>query len=289
MANQEHINVLRQGVKTWNKWKEEYQGIRIDLSYADLSDINLSGVNFSGADLSGAKLSRVVLFHADLSGATLGFTTLGNLDLSMTKGLETIKHRLPSTIGIDTIYRSQGKIPEVFLRGAGVPESFLEVMAALTNKPVEYYTCFISYSNKDQDFAERLYADLQSKGVRCWYAPEDMKIGDKIRERIDESIRVYDKLLLVLSQHAIDSNWVEYEVEAALSKEDCTKRTVLFPVRLDKVAIESTDAWAKHIQRTRHIGNFAEWKDHDQYQKTFDRLLRDLEADAEKESQRETL
>ena len=40
------------------------------------------------------------------------------------------------------------------------------------------------YSSQDQAFAERLHADLQSKGVHCWFAPEDMKIGDKIRPRM---------------------------------------------------------------------------------------------------------
>src|SRR5207302_8972620 len=38
------------------------------------------------------------------------------------------------------------------------------------NPPNEFYSCFISYSNHDQDIAERLYVDLQSKGVRCWFA-----------------------------------------------------------------------------------------------------------------------
>ena len=42
---------------------------------------------------------------------------------------------------------------------------------------IEFYSCFISYASRDQEFAERLYADLQSKGVRCWFAPEDMKNG----------------------------------------------------------------------------------------------------------------
>jgi len=36
---------------------------------------------------------------------------------------------------------------------------------------------FISYSSKDQAFAERLHADLQNKGVRCWFAPHDLPIS----------------------------------------------------------------------------------------------------------------
>ena len=145
-------------------------------------------------------------------------------------------------------------------------------------KPIDYYSCFISYSSKDQDFAERLYADLQTEGVRCWFAPEDMKIGDRIRPRIDESIHIYDKLLLVLSEHSVASKWVEFEVEAAMDKEQSGKPPVLFPVRLDRAVMDSTTAWAAHIKRTRNIGDFSQWKDHDAYQKAFARLLRDLKA-----------
>ena len=47
------------------------------------------------------------------------------------------------------------------------------------------------------------HADLQSKGVRCWFASEDMKIGDRLRPRLDETIRLYDKLLLVLSKTSV--------------------------------------------------------------------------------------
>jgi len=36
---------------------------------------------------------------------------------------------------------------------------------------------------------------------------------------------------------------------------------------------------AAHIRRTRHIGDFCDWKDHDAYQEAFARLLRDLEVE----------
>ena len=135
------------------------------------------------------------------------------------KGLETVIHNGPSTIGTDTLLRSEGDISETFLRGAGLSDTFITYVRSLAQNPIEYYTCFISYSSKDQDFAERLYADLQRKNIRCWFAPEDLKIGDEFRNRIDESIRIYDKLLVILSQHSIDSSWVEYEVNKALKKE----------------------------------------------------------------------
>jgi hypothetical protein len=329
MAEQEHIDIIKQGRDAWDKWKKKHHEvepdlsnatlIKIKLSHADLSGANFRGAtlrgadlshtdlshadfsfaNLSGAILSGAELSFANLSHADLSfatlrgadiieadlsfatlrGATIAWTVFGNIDLRQTKGLETIYHGGPSIIGMDTLVQSEGNIPETFLRGVGTPDTLIEYALSLVANPIEYYTCFISYSSKDQDFAERLYADLQNKGVRCWYAPEDMKIGDKIRPRIDESIRLYDKLLLVLSEHSICSQWVEHEVEMALAKERTKKQTVLFPVRLDKAIIEmNQNGWPSEVRHTRHIGDFERWKDHDSYQKSFQRLLRDLQA-----------
>jgi hypothetical protein len=142
-----------------------------------------------------------------------------------------------------------------------------------------FYSCFISYSSEDQDFASRLYADLKNRGVRCWFAPEDMKIGDKIRDRIDESIRLRDKLLLILSESSIASDWVEHEVENVLEEERQSKRIALFPIRLDDAVMNSSEAWAALIRRTRHIGDFTGWKEEESYQKALERLLRDLKSE----------
>lgn len=313
MANQEHLKILKQGVEKWNQWRKGQGATRPDLSGADLSGTDLrgihfnasylsmadftnaqlnnsnffladlSGVNFSGADLGRAYLNTAYLGGADLSGANLseaivGWTEFGDRDLRKVKGLETIRHEGPSPLSINTIYLSQGNIPEAFLRGIGLQESFLAYMRSLVGKPIDFYSCFISYSSKDQTFAERLYADLQSKGVRCWFSAEDLKIGDDYHQRIDESIRLYDKLVLILSEHAIQSVWVEREVVAAREKEDQGQRPVLFPLRLDDAVMQTTKAWAADVRRRWHIGDFTQWKQHDLYQKALQRLLHDLKT-----------
>jgi hypothetical protein len=251
-----------------------------DLSWTILDEALFIEANLSQARLANANLSRAHLDRADMSRAIVQSTIFGDIDLSLVKGLETIDHRGPSTLGIDTIYHSQGNIPEVFLRGAGVPDSFITYSRSLISHPIDYYTCFISYSSYDEAFAKRLHADLQSTGVRCWFAPEDLKIGDKIRPCIDESIRLYDKLLIVLSEHSIASQWVEQEVETALAKERKEHRTVLFPIRLGKAIMQIERGWPALIRNTRNIGDFTRWKHHDAYQQALDRLLRDLKAEA---------
>ncbi len=175
---------------------------------------------------------------------------------------------------------SGGKIPEVFLRGAGVPDYFITFfiifMQSLTAEAIKFYSCFIFHSSKDQEFVERLYADLQSKGVRCWYAPEDLKIGEPFLLGIEQGIRLHDKLLLILSENSVNSGWVQQEVLSAMAKEQGKAPWVLFPVRLDDAVMDTNVPWANMIRQSRHIGDFTHWKDHDSYRKAFDRLLRDL-------------
>jgi Pentapeptide repeats (8 copies) len=160
MANPEHLEIFKQGVDEWNQWQKDRLNVIPDFSGADLNGADLSGANLSGADLSGAilfaaNLSGVDLRGADLRGAYIGMTTLGDNDLSLVKGLDTIKHTARSIIGVDTIYNSGGKIPEVFLRGCGVPESLITFHKSLVNSPIEFYSCFISYSHADRLFARR--------------------------------------------------------------------------------------------------------------------------------------
>jgi TIR domain/Pentapeptide repeats (8 copies) len=155
------------------------------LDGAVLSGAALTKAALRGVDLRGAILSGATLAGTDLRGAMLGWTTLGDVDLSTVRGLETVQHVGPSTIGVDTLYRSNGNIPEVFLRGAGVPEEFITYIKSLVGRPFEFYSCFISYSHADQSFARRLHDQLQGRGIRCWLDEHQLLPGDDIYEQID--------------------------------------------------------------------------------------------------------
>jgi TIR domain len=157
----------------------------------------------------------------------------------------------------------------------------------LLDEAIQFYSCFISYSTKDQEFAERLHADLKNQGVRCWFAPHNIQGGKKIHEQIDEAIRRYDRLLLILSEASIHSEWVETEISKARKRETREKRRILFPVRL--VDFETLRQWecfdadtgkdsAQEI-REYFIPDFSHWKDHDSYKEAFQRLSKDLKAE----------
>jgi hypothetical protein len=164
------------------------------------------------------------------------------------------------------------------LRGCGLPDRLIDYLPSLLDEAIHYYSCFISYSSKDEAFAKRLHADLQNSGVRCWFAPHDLPIGAKTWDAIDAAIRVRDKLLLILSENAIASDWVEDEVGKAFAEERRRNQVVLFPVRIDEEVMETAEPWAVKLRDQRNIGDFRRWKDHDAYQRAFERVLHDLKA-----------
>ena len=67
MANPEHLEILRQGVDVWNRWREENSEIIPDLTEANLSDAIFAGNNLDKADLSGAKLLRANLIEVNIA------------------------------------------------------------------------------------------------------------------------------------------------------------------------------------------------------------------------------
>jgi TIR domain len=84
-----------------------------------------------------------------------------------------------------------------------------------------------------------------------------------------------EKVVLVLSEHSISSDWVEDEVTAGFEEERARGQIVLFPVRLDEAVMNTKEAWAAKL-RARNIGDFRKWKDHDAYKQSLARVLRDL-------------
>ena len=82
MANEEQLELLKQGTKVWNKWREENPETAVDLNSADLGEAYLNGANLSRADLRRASLIRAVLTVADLSGTDLNNANLNGANLN---------------------------------------------------------------------------------------------------------------------------------------------------------------------------------------------------------------
>ena len=275
-----------------------------DLRGADLSEADLSGADLCGADLGGADLSGANLFETDVRDTIFFRTQFLELDLSKTKGLKEINHYSYSLIHSTTLEQS-GPLPVEFLRGCGLKDWEIEmtklyqqglkeeqvhqigyeVIRLKSNiRPIEYHNCFISYSHRDEKFAKKIYEGLQKNGVRCWYAPEDMKGGRKLHHQIQQGIQIHDKLLLILSEESTNSDWVSYELKQCRKREKKEGRKMLFPIAL--IPYEKLKDWELFDRETvtdlaaevreYFIPDFTEWMDEQKFQASFDKLLVDL-------------
>ena len=91
------------------------------------------------------------------------------------------------------------------------------LVLAATFLQVRTNSSSISYSGKDEEFARRLYERMLGEKLRVWFAPDDLRRGEKPHEQIDRAIQVNDRLLVVLSKHSMQSDWVKLETATAYS------------------------------------------------------------------------
>lgn len=319
MANAMHLEIVQQGTDAVREFRKKHPAVLMDLTDALLSNAKLddvdftsAGVNFRGANLTGARLaganlsgsilssanlrcadlrianlSSALFSGADLSGAMLNATVFGDVDLSEVIGLDLVKHSGPSTIGVDTLFRSNGKIPEIFLRGCGLPDEFITFVPSLVGNAFDFYSCFISYSHEDKQFARHLHDRLQGRGIRCWLDEKELNPGDDLYHGIDRGIRVWDKVLLCASKHSLKSWWVDNEITIALERErELSKSTKEKPLKIIPLNLDGymfKDYWKsghRAMLRKRVAADFTKWKtDADEFDRQFERVVNALKTD----------
>jgi len=265
-------------------YRADFSGTNLsssDLSYVDLSYADLNQANLTGSILYSAKFKRTRMINTNFNDVRLEDTTFDDIDLSQVIGLINTIHEGPSTIGIDTIYRSKGNIPPQFLRDAGVPEEFIKKIPSLIKVgSVKLDSCFISFGKEDRKFCEKLLADLKDRGVRTWMYHEDARIGRENMAEIDRAIRNYDKVVLICSETSLDRPHVIEEIERACQREVRDKKDILFPVTVDNYV---HGRWDHHRQADvckKVIGDFIGWEDDPaKYEASLNKLIDDLNRD----------
>ena len=193
---------------------------RTNLSSADLTGANLNGANLRGAalmsttlrqaDLTGADLRGASIIKADLDSAiffetALGISTFVNCDLSRVIALDFARHTGPSTIGLDTLARSSGRIPRKFLEDAGVAAPLIEAQDSLFGVTRGYPSVLTIGSMGDDNLAGRVRESLRAAQIPCWSIAADDEPGVQSGETILAHTVFFDRLVLLCTASSLDS------------------------------------------------------------------------------------
>lgn len=219
---------------------------------ADLRDAVLRQTTLHRTDCIKANFSSVDLTQTEFTEALMGHSILTDMDLSQALDLPTIRHAAPSFIDMATLLRS-GMLPEVFLRGVGLPDEVTDHLAELRRHTVRWRSVLITYSYEDSDFAEALYEVLQDRGMRCWLNGYDATAAE-----MDAGVHHWDAVLLCCSKSSLTKGWAGREARWALDRERSRKnharQQVLIPLNLDgylftEVCRTRLPAWEQVVDR----------------------------------------
>jgi len=97
---------------------------------------------------------------------------------------------------------------------------------------------FISYSNQDKEFVNRIANDLKDVGLPVWWDQWEIKVGDSIIQKVSDGITRSSYLVAVLSQYSIKSDWVRRELGSALMNQLSKDRNItILPILVDECEI----------------------------------------------------
>jgi uncharacterized protein YjbI with pentapeptide repeats len=235
------------------------------LTRATLTRTNLSNTNLEGCDLYEASFNSAILTGAKLTGAIIGYSMFQNCDLREVEGLENLQHDAPSTIGIDSLFRSGGHIPMAFLRDIGVPEAVCSFQESLVGAPPLLEDCFISCAVHDLNFARSLQADLRKRGIRCWLFPDNAR-GNLLNDHRSASsqreltrlVRYYDKLVVLCSEAAFQSETVQNDINRARKHEENRGLRILYLVAVDNTLTQPRHRLARVLSNNHEIFDLRE-------------------------------
>jgi hypothetical protein len=138
-------------------------------------------------------------------------------------------------------------------------------------------TCSIGYTLADQEYAMLVQASLQAIGASCWLVTHGIPLGIPRPTSSLAFFDRYNRLVLVLSQAALESEEIQEEVETALKMETQRQQQVLFPVYLDEAVLTTSIEWVVRLRENRSFLDGIGWQEEARYQHVFQHLVHALQ------------
>lgn len=309
---------------------------RINFSGSDLTGVDLRGANLhlayfgactiprregllsywsscwlEDANLSEANLTQAVFisycYKTNFAKSLCNYTRFVDIEcLHDALGLKDIvvtALNSRASIGVDTILKSKGFLPDSFLRKCGyhptIQRALLKVEKSLpenkkmTKSREQYQSVFISCVEEDRKFAEKLQRSFQDLKINNWFYKVHLVVGQRAQDMIDVGIQKYDRMILVVSNNMFsdeDNNFFRRdsvrkeilrakEKEAVIKEQDPRGYRVIFPVMIDDAFLRSKNDEIMFLRDNTWAVGFGSVSDTGSYKQDFHKLLDGLELD----------
>ena len=253
-----------------------------DLTGSTLINASLVGTNLDLANLSGSDLRCATILRTSMDGTLftsvrLGMTVIGNCDLSKALDLNSARHSSASTIGLDTLIRSNGGISDKFLSDVGLP-GIRESLNELNSDPkVISKRLIVVGSSKDTSFMTQLNTDLNSFGITSWYLPvgDESVLTKDIQMPSLRRLGNHDVKILVCSENAYQSPFTWSLFQEIIKSDSVTdaKMPSVVCISLDK-AMASRQASGFDAVRALGLIDMSNWSSSESYGARLDELIR---------------
>jgi hypothetical protein len=107
---------------------------------------------------------------------------------------------------------------------------------------------FIGHSKKDKDTAREIGIFLVAEDIGVWFDESEIAAGDSIPGKIGQGLAGCTHFLILWSNNAASSNWVQRELNSTIPQAIETGKPRLIPVRLDNTALPSLIADIRYLR-----------------------------------------
>ena len=155
------------------------------------------------------------------------------------------------------------------------------------------YDAFVAYDKNDRNWVvKELIPNLETSGeqqgdenpdairepMRLCIHERDFQLGNWIEENIVTAIEQSRQIILVVSNHFLESKWCRFELEVARMQSLERGRNLIVPILLEDVSLENMPASLQFIVR-KHT--YIEWKGNEELRGEFWRRLTDVLSNME--------
>ena len=96
---------------------------------------------------------------------------------------------------------------------------------------------FLCHATRDKPLVRRIAHELERFGIKVWLDEREIRVGDSLREKIEQGLTDADYVVIALSEHSLSRPWVQKEISAAFAREMSSRSKVILPALLEEAKI----------------------------------------------------